>query len=273
MTEESRGVAMAADVKAPGEAVRSEGIGESTSEEAIAKDTKVEATALGVKTDAAAEPVPTLRQIFSLPEKETDPADDQWETFQETLSKEVKGIKWTAAMPDLAPKICELLDIKIPDVLIAAWKKVGDLQKVLEESKKTPEKVVYLELAEHNIDYQTKPSIDVKVKSATVKKLELVVQLAFKLKGFVLKVQNGAIREMETGHCEAKGTIKYGSLPIAEKKLEPIKLPLSIPIPSLENLPQPSIAREVEKVSKPETPISKSEDAPKVEPSVERIEL
>ena len=37
---------------------------------------------------------------------------------------------------------------------------------------------------------------------------------------------------MQTGNCEAKGTIKYGTLMIAEKKLEPIKLPLSIAIPS-----------------------------------------
>ena len=60
----------------------------------------------------------------------------------------------------------------------------------------------------------------------------MVIQLGFNLKGFLLKIQNGAIREMQTGQCEAKGTIKYGGLTIAEKKLEPIKLPFSIPIPA-----------------------------------------
>jgi|GEM_PF-586119 len=184
-----------------------------------------------VKGAAEAEPVPTLRQIFSLPEKETDPADDHWKTFQEQVRKEVKGVKWISSMPDLAPKVCELLDIKIPDVLVAAWKKVEDLQAVLEKSKKTPDETIYLELAQHTINSEHKPSVDVKIKGATVKKIELVIQLGFNLKGFLLKIQNGAIREIETAQCEAKGTIKYGGLTVAEKKLSPIKLPFSIPIP------------------------------------------
>jgi hypothetical protein len=228
MPEDSKGAAMAKDVKA--EAIKSEATGEQ-SKAATPQDVEGDAQAEAVKGGAAAESAPTLRQIFSLPEKETDPSDDNWKAFQKKVAKEVKGVKWIASMPDLAPKVCELLDIKVPDVLISAWKKVQDLQKVLAESKNTPDKIVYLELAEHTIDYQTKPSIDVKIRSAVVKKLELPIQLGFKLRGFVLKIQNGRIREMQTGHCEARGTIKYGSLTVAEKKLEPIRLPLSIKIP------------------------------------------
>lgn len=271
MTDESNEAPLA--VKAPAEAVETEGIGtettESTNEETIARDTEGEADTLGVKTDPAAAPVPTLRQVFSLPEKETDPSDDQWSEFQEKLSNEVKGIKWTAAMPDLIPKICELLDIRIDKVLVAAWKKVEALQKVLAESKKTPEKVVYLELAEHAIDYETKPFIDVKIKSASVKKLTLNVQLDFKLKGFVLKVQNGAIKEMQTGNCEAKGTIKYGSLTIAEKKLEPIKLPLSIEIP--DDIPFLMPAPDVEESAEEKAEATPA--APGPDEQLERIEL
>jgi hypothetical protein len=135
-------------------------------------------------------------------------------------------------MPDLAPRVCELLNIKIPDVLITAWKKVKDIQAIMEKSKKTPDETVYLELAQHTIKSEHKPSIDVKIKGATIKKIEMVIQLGFDLKGFLLKIQNGVIKEIETGKCEAKGTIKYGGLTIAERKLEPIKLPFSIPIPA-----------------------------------------
>jgi hypothetical protein len=232
MPEDSRAAAMAKEIRAEAaaEAARVEATaGESKA--TMAPDVKADAQAETVKGGAAAESAPTLRQVFSLPENQTDPSDDNWKAFQEKVTKEVKGVKWIASMPDLAPKVCELLDIKVPDVLISAWKKVQDIQRVLAESKKTPDKIVYLELAEHTIDYETKPSIDVKIKSATVKKLELPIQLAFKLRGFVLKIQNGGIREMQTGNCEARGTIKYGGITIAEKKLEPIKLPLSIKLP------------------------------------------
>jgi hypothetical protein len=66
------------------------------------------------------------------------------------------------------------------------------------------------------------------------------VALNLKVKGFGLKIQNGLIREMQTGKCEGKGTIKYEKLSIAEKKFEPIKFPLSIEIP---NLDEPSAAK------------------------------
>src|ERR1700730_8437204 len=231
MPEDSRAAAIANEIRAEAmaEALKVEATaGESKA--AMVQDVEAGAQGEAVRGGAAAETARTLREVCSLPEKETDPSDDNWKAFQEKVTKEVKGVKWIASMPDLAPKVCELLDIKLPDVLVTAWKKVQDIRRVLEESKKTPDKTVYLELAEHTIDYQSKPSIDVKIKRATVKKLELPIQLGFKLRGFVLKIQNGGIREMETGNCEARGTIKYGGITIAEKKLEPIRLPLSIKI-------------------------------------------
>jgi hypothetical protein len=244
MAEDSNAAAMAKEATAPAQVA--------TVEDAKAATTNGAKVETEVKTGAPAEPAPTIRQIFSLPQKEDDPSDDRWDAFQERVSQEIKSIKWTSTIPDLAPKVCELLDIKIPDVLIAAWKKVADIQAVLEKSKKTPDETVYLELAQHTINSEHKPSIDVKIKGATVKKIELIIQLGFNLKGFLLKIQNGAITEMQTGQCEAKGTIKYGSLPVAEKKLEPIKLPFAIPIPAELFTPipeaEPEQAEELERI-------------------------
>jgi hypothetical protein len=248
MAEDSKAATMAKDVnaEATAEAARDKATAED-SKAAVAADVEGSVAGEAVKGDAAAESAPTLLQIFSLPEKETDPSDDHWKSFQEKVTREIKGVKWISSMPDLAPKVCELLDIKIPDVLIAAWKKVKDLQAVLEKSKQTPDETVYLELSQHTINSEHKPSIDVKIKGATVKKIELAIQLGFNLKGFLLKIQNGAIKEMQTGQCEAKGTIKYGGLTVAEKKLEPIKLPFSIPIPAELPLPIPETEKEEEK--------------------------
>lgn len=271
MTEDSKATAMAEEAKAEvtAEEVKDE-VNAENSKAAVAQDVEVKAMTEAVAGGAEAESAPTLREIFSLPEKEDGPADEDWKAFQEKVSKEVKGVKWIASMPDLAPRVCELLDIKLPDVLVTAWKKVEDIQKVLEESKKTPDKTVYLELAEHTIDYHSKPSIDVKIKKATVKKLELPIQLGFKLRGFVLKIQNGRIKEMQTGNCEAKGTIKYGSLTVAEKRLEPIKLPFSIQIPDEISFPitAPAHADEGAEEKAEGNPVVPAPDEP-----LERIEL
>ncbi len=259
MTEQSEAVAAAKEVDVEG-----------LNEESVARPMNGETKVAGPKIEAVVAEPPTLRDIFSIPEDTSDKGDDRWKAFQKKLTDEAKGIKWTAAMPDLGSKICELLDIKIHDILLTAWKKVEALRKVLEDSKQTPEKAVYLDLAEHALDYESKPFIDVKIKSASVKKLTLTVLLNLKVKGFVLKVQNGAIRELQTGNCEAKGSIKYGTLSIAEKKLEPIKFPLSIKIPSLIAIPEPEA--EIATAAAVATPEPQRE-APKPEDSVERIEL
>src|SRR5258706_14537106 len=112
MAEEAKAASVATEVKA--------GV--------AAEEVKVKGVAEDVKGAAAAESAPTIREIFALPEKDTDPSDDRWKEFQERIEKEVKGIKWTTAMPDLAAKIWEVLDINIPNVLVAAWKKSQELQ-------------------------------------------------------------------------------------------------------------------------------------------------
>jgi hypothetical protein len=167
----------------------------------------------------------TVRDIFALPEaRETEHAPEGWKAFQEKISKEVRGLK-LASMPDLAAKMGELFDIPIPEIFLTSWKKANVLQTLLEESKKTPETVMELELSEHTINSQHKPHIEVRVQNTTVKKLEFILRLVFRVKGFVLKIQNGAIKEMRTGLCDARGTLEYQGLIIAEKKLAPIHLP------------------------------------------------
>lgn len=230
------------------------------------------------KTDEGVSEAPTLREFFGIPEKASDQGDDYWRAFQKKLAEETQGIKWTAAMPDLGSKIGELLDIKIHDMILTAWKKVEAVRQAMEESKKTPDKASYLDLTEHSIDYETKPFIDVKIKSASVKKLTLTVAINLKVKGFGLKVQNGTIREMQTGKCEGKGTIKYEKLSIAEKKLEPIKFPFTISIPGLISISEPPAKPVAGKpiLLEPVKPASDKTSAvsePRTEVDLERIEL
>lgn len=180
----------------------------------------------------------TLRDVFELPEPNApERSSEKWQGFREKIIKEVKGVK-LASMPDITKKFGELFDIPIPDIFLASWKKANALQAVLEESRKSPETVMNIELAEHTIVSQHKPCIEVKIRNAVVKKLEFTLRLGFVLKGFNLKIKNGAIREMQTGLCEAKGTVEYDGLVIAEKKLAPIALPTLIKLADGEQEPE-----------------------------------
>jgi len=168
----------------------------------------------------------TLRQVFSLPEPGVkDPSPDRWDRFQATVSREVKTIKWPAAMPDVAEKICGLFDVKLPDLFLISWRKADDLRRALAESKKTPDATKYLELVEHVIRSEHHPYVEARIGGAPVHRIQFDVKLTFRLKGFVLKIKAGEIEEMQTGRCEVEGRVEYAGLPIAEKKLAPIALP------------------------------------------------
>lgn len=185
-------------------------------------------------TNPSAGSSPTLGSLFSIPgrDQSSEPSGEpsgeqsggQWKALQDKLSKEMKSVK-TASLPDLAPKIGELFDIPIPDVLLSSWKKSTEVQSLLNKSKASPAETFFAGLAEHTINSEHHPYVEIKIKEQTIKKIEFTIRLFFKLNSFVLKIQKGDIKEIQTGTCEVGGTLEYEGVRIAEKIIEPISLP------------------------------------------------
>ena len=92
-----------------------------------------------------------LRTLFSFPDPAAtttaSPPSNQWQEFQSRLGREIKTIKWPAAMPDLTSKVAELFNVELPDLLVSSWKKARELQEALEESRKSSEEVIVLDAA------------------------------------------------------------------------------------------------------------------------------
>jgi hypothetical protein len=107
---------------------------------------------------------PSLRSLFpELEARAHEPPPDRWQKFRARLDEEIKGIKWPATMPDLLPQIGELLDVKVPDILISAWKKARELQDALDRSRQSSEETIKLELAEHTLASEHHPYIEIRV--------------------------------------------------------------------------------------------------------------
>jgi hypothetical protein len=167
----------------------------------------------------------TLRQVFAVPEPTGgEESPESWKRFREKLTEEIKGIK-VAAMPDMAEVIGELLNVPIPGIFLASWRKADALKDLLEESKRNPEAIMDLELAEHTINTQHRPYIEIRIHNAAVKKIEFTLRLVFSVKGCVLRVQHGVIKEMRAGMCDVKGLMEYGGVTILEKKVAPLQFP------------------------------------------------
>ena len=62
-----------------------------------------------------------LRTLFSLPDPAAKPEfSNKWQEFQNRLGREIKTIKWPAAMPDLASKVTELFNVELPDLFVSS---------------------------------------------------------------------------------------------------------------------------------------------------------
>jgi len=167
-----------------------------------------------------------LRTLLSLPNPATtSPPSNDWKEFQSRLGREIKTIQWPAAMPELASKITELFDVELPSLLVPAWKKAKELQEALEESKKSPDEVTVLNLAEHEISNEYHPYIEIRIAGMPLpKKIEFKVEIATTLKGINLKIQAGTITEIQAGSCDFEGKVKYQDLTLAKKNVGPIEL-------------------------------------------------
>jgi hypothetical protein len=109
--------------------------------------------------------------------------------------------------------------------LVSSWKKARELQEALEESKESPDEIIVLDLAEHEITNEYHPYIEIRIAGLPLpKKIEFKVQIVTALKGINLKIQGGTITEIQAGSCDFEGKIKYEDLTIAEKKVGPIEL-------------------------------------------------
>lgn len=177
---------------------------------------------------------PTLDQVFFPQESKTQEYDakkgarGRFDRLTARVKEEIKGINWQAALPQLTEKIGELFNIGIPDIMLAAWKKLDELKKYADASKYAPEEIIYTELAEHTITGELHPYLQIQVRNIPVKRIEFTINLSLVMKGMILRIQDGKIKEIKTGNCEIKGKVGYQDLLLAEKAFAPIELPGSI---------------------------------------------
>lgn len=177
---------------------------------------------------------PTLDRVFFPQGSKTqeqatrEGVPERFDKLRDRVKDEIKGVKWGAALPEPAEKIGELFNIEIPDIMLAAWKKLDALKKYADTSQYAPEEIIYADLAEHTITGELHPYLQIQVRNIPVKRIEFTMNLSLVMKGMILRIQNGRIKEIRTGNCEIKGKVEYQDLLLAEKAFEPIQLPGSI---------------------------------------------
>lgn len=144
------------------------------------------------------------------------------------LATEAKWIDWPTAFGGVVGKLKELLDIDIVDVMAWGWERYGEIRKYADGEKYPPDETYFVPIAEGAIRSVHRPYVEITINETVKEKVTFDVVFTLSVKGVVLGIQGGRIRQIRTGSCKGKGTVKLGNVLLAEKETEPIELPGSI---------------------------------------------
>ena len=174
----------------------------------------------------------TLREFFLSPGQDLAKGVAQgMETGGDTVAvgeggaADVRMLKWPVLSSAVSRHVGELLDVGISDILANAWNKSAALREQFEKSRQSPGESFLLPLAQHTIESEHKPSIEVLKNGKPVAKLVFTANIALTVEGAVLRIQNGEIREIQTGQVKGSGSLKCGGAVLVEKETQPIALP------------------------------------------------
>lgn len=145
--------------------------------------------------------------------------------LKRTLKHQKAPIPWRSARATAEQKIREALDIDLEDLLVSTWARSLALAKYLDPTKYPPDQTIAAHLAEHTVKARLKPTVEVLFNDQVVGNIPLDVTLSLLVKGGIVTIKGGRILSLATGTCQAKGKVAIAGTTIAEKKLQPLKLP------------------------------------------------
>lgn len=156
--------------------------------------------------------------------------------------KVVPNIPFEKILPDLMDEVKKVLDVSVKDILLGSLKKLEELRKNLEKSRKKPEEVIIMNLVDTKTTSTHHPFIDVFLGERQLSHIVIKAMLTLTLKGVAVKLQGGEIREIKSGTCDGEGSLKIDNLTLVSRKL------IHLDLPGLLNLAvrkSPSVKRHV----------------------------
>lgn len=160
---------------------------------------------------------------------ETEANGSGWadDAIDDALSKiplpNAEGFKKT-----ITDAIAEILDIGLADIFVGAWNRYKLLEDYCNREKYGPDEILLVPMGKHTIQSTHKPAINIEISDVSVYRLVFDIDLTLELEGLVLQVRDGKIREISSGNCEGRGTVKWGDKVLIERKTPKIDLPGSI---------------------------------------------
>jgi hypothetical protein len=172
----------------------------------------------------------TLNQVLSteteLSEKKMKDTEscDSIAKLEKFLTKEVK-ILWPIACNFILKKLMEVLNVKVPDVLVTAWSKYKDIAQYTNKKRYPPSETYMVPLATHTVESIYEPSIEVLFNNQLIGEIKFEITVFLVVEGIILEIKGGKIMKLHTGSFYGGGSIKCEGKLIFEKQTNPFTLP------------------------------------------------
>jgi hypothetical protein len=141
------------------------------------------------------------------------------------------ALDWAGLATEIGEKLEQMFDIRLSDVLAAAWKDYQALTDCADRTKHPADETIRLPMVDHRIETILRPCLDVTVGARPPIRIVFEITLALELNGLVLNIQDSAIRAIRIGSCRAKASVKCEKVTLIERATKELDLPGRIVLP------------------------------------------
>lgn len=177
----------------------------------------------------------TLRELFNADPSEISARAESGvdlygsaEKIKELMKREARAIRWPWVRDLVAEKARDVLNLNVVDVLAEAWKKYAEIEKYADRQKYGPEESILVPLAEHTVKSKHHPYVEILLHEKPLGRVEFDLDFSLTLEGFVLKIQDGIIREIQTGSAKGEGKLTLATVTLLKRETKPLDFPSHI---------------------------------------------
>jgi hypothetical protein len=120
-----------------------------------------------------------------------------------------------------------LLDLDLGDLVVAGWRKQGQLAAAAERTAANPGTSEVVELATHRISSAHHPSVELLVNDAHVATVTFDLEVELIVKALVVTVRDGHVVSLHTGACDVAATLAAEGVQLASRRAH-FELPLVV---------------------------------------------
>jgi hypothetical protein len=136
-----------------------------------------------------------------------------------------RRIDWSTLAADIAQKIETMFDIRLIDVLTAAWTDYAALADCADPARHPADQTIWLPMVEHSIETILRPCLDVVIEPRPAIRISFEIACELDIKGLVLKIRDARIRVLRIGSCRAKATVKCEGIVLIERETRALEIP------------------------------------------------